>query len=181
MVIRVNGRKGRKGFEQPMSQNILNDLMNSDFYHLLDQKCLPRGEKKGMSREFKDIARPAEAYLLRALFEFQLNLKLFHFQTQYYGAHKAADWLGKQFANRMDELMEVIQGKYGRVPAMRTSIDIETIPDSKMPAYARHFIRYLSDIETQLDDNSYTNSDLITVIDQIKDDVNKFIYLLSFR
>ena len=52
---------------------------------------------------------------MMTLFQIQTSLKLSHWKTTSYSTHKALDKFMKKFLKRMDELIEVWQGKYGRI------------------------------------------------------------------
>lgn len=123
-----------------------------------------------------------EADLVAHLLTFQINLKLFHFQTPSYGRHKAADWLGGVFADQLDQLMEAAQGKYGRIPPLETKLTLASKMDEMIGGYTNELLVYLDSVSQALSKSDpVANSDLITIIDQMKVDLNKFIYLISFE
>ena len=52
---------------------------------------------------------------INIFFEHQLTIKMFHFQTKKYGAHKAADKYLVKYQANLDRYMEVYQGEKGRL------------------------------------------------------------------
>ena len=49
------------------------------------------------------------------LLNHQVVLKLFHFQTETYGSHKASDEYLEKYALIMDKFLEIAQGIYGKI------------------------------------------------------------------
>jgi hypothetical protein len=56
------------------------------------------------------------------LLNHQIVLKLFHFQTDTYGAHIASDAYIETYAKNMDKFLEVAQGIYGKVTLKKYSV-----------------------------------------------------------
>lgn len=107
------------------------------------------------------------------------NIKLFHFQTEKYSEHKSSDTLYSELLDGFDKLMEVLQGKYGKLkPIKDLKVEIRTIADIKV--YAENFIDYIVDLEV----NSFgdpLDSDITAILSEHKALVNRFIYLLKFK
>lgn len=53
--------------------------------------------------------------VMMTLFQIQTSLKFSHWRTKSYSKHKALDKFMKKYLKRMDEFIEVWQGKYGRI------------------------------------------------------------------
>ena len=117
--------------------------------------------------------------LFNAFCEYQILLKLFHFQTNSYAAHKASDAHLTLIQGHFDRFFEVYQGIFGRIKLEgRQSIKYsnvyktETVIESTLK-----FSDLLESFSYQLEDNS----DLVNIIDEIVADNNQFLYLLSFE
>lgn len=117
---------------------------------------------------------------LARMLEFQHNLKLYHFQTQYYGAHKASDWLHAVWLPVMDQFWEVYQGEFGRLPTLERSLVVRTIPDSEIINYAKKWIAFLTAWYQDIRGNT-SNGNLLNLMDEMIAAVYKFTYLVTFR
>jgi 5-carboxymethyl-2-hydroxymuconate isomerase len=118
------------------------------------------------------------------LLEYQNNLKLFHFQTPSYAAHKASDLLHAKFIVSLDQILEVLQGKkQSRIPQIKkANLTIRSYTDSEFIQYTSFIVQYL---ETQTGcsaaSRSNTNSEICNILDTLRADLEQFVYLLSFK
>ena len=71
----------------------------------------------------------------------QLEMKMYHFQTKSYGAHKASDAYLVKYMVNMDQFMEVGQGNYGQVTMNKVSINFMTLVYFFM---SLHFIKTMT-------------------------------------
>jgi hypothetical protein len=105
---------------------------------------------------------------------------MFHFQTKYYGAHKASDHLHEKFGDLYDRFLEVYQGKHGRIPRVEGEITLHSLKDSTIIPFCQKFVQLLTERVPQIL-TVREDSDLCNIIDEMKAEINQFIYLLSFR
>lgn len=115
-------------------------------------------------------------------FEFQNNLKLFHFQTGNYGAHKSSDKLHGKMAELSDEFLETFQGKYGRIPAIvkeRSVAIISSDEEDDIYALCDNFIQEI-DEKSALALDVTKDSELFSLLDGIKVQIQRFKYLIGF-
>lgn len=112
-----------------------------------------------------------------AWMRFLTNLKLFHFQTTYYGAHKASDALGASSALLFDKFMEVYQGQHGRVGTTAGSIGVESVYDDGIVGLTHEFIGTLHNMRADLSGAA----DLLNILDEASADASQFLYLLHFK
>jgi hypothetical protein len=112
--------------------------------------------------------------------QFHNLLKLYHFQTKSYGAHKASDKLFADLADKYDQFFEIYQGKYGRIPRLNDTIVIKTVSDKEMIGVSKRFAAFLYK-STSKACKVCKNSDICNVLDEMVGSVNQFIYLLSFK
>jgi hypothetical protein len=110
--------------------------------------------------------------LLRKFFEHALLIKLFHFQTERWGAHKASDDYYGKFQAKLDRFMEVAQGEVGTVTVKHMPLQLETLTDSTIDAYLGSFARVLEGIKN--------SSALRAIRDEMLADLYQFRYLLTF-
>ena len=104
----------------------------------------------------------------------QLLIKMYHFQTSNYGAHKAADKYLAKYALNFDRFMEVWQGQHGRLEDKRIRLDFSTVTDQTVSAHLDEMADYLSSLEG-------LSVDLATIRDEMVADIRQFQYLLTFR
>lgn len=111
-------------------------------------------------------------------FVFQNNLKLFHFQTSRYGAHKASDKLYVKFEELCDKYIEVFQGKYGRIPAIDSAIKVNTFDYLEFEEFCEKYIVLLEGVSQG---SAVMDDELKTILDDMIGEINRFLYLLSFE
>lgn len=129
------------------------------------------------------------------LFEFQkevtivflemiLLVKLFHWKTHSYATHKATDELYGSLNDNMDKFIEVLLGKSGyRIDLMsQKSIKLEDLDSQeKLKQKVESFKSYLVGLTDNKALQTMSNNDLFNIRDEILGDMNKFLYLLSFK
>lgn len=115
--------------------------------------------------------------LLLLFFQYQQSLKLYHFQTKDYGAHKASDKLYETFTEQLDKFFEVYQGRIGRIPKIANGvIPIKTLSDKEMVEYTKRVVGILEKEKELL-----KHDDLINILEEIIADIQQFLYLLTFQ
>ena len=106
------------------------------------------------------------------------QIKVFHWQTEVGDAHKSLGEFYEDFADQLDELVEVVMGKYGRISVKSTGSpaplsDIEsTNPTFVLEKYVRLYEGYR---------NTTFSSDpeIQNIIDEVIARIHKLKYLLS--
>ena len=101
--------------------------------------------------------------LLEDLFKHQLQMKMYHFQTRHYGAHKTVDKYLDKFRANLDMFMEVAQGIYGKVSQKSINLSVETATDENIEDELNKFILRLMKL-TAIFTN---NSDLLNIKDEM--------------
>lgn len=116
--------------------------------------------------------------LLLLFFQYQNTLKLYHFQTGRFGAHKASDKLYESFLEHFDKFFEVYQGIVGRVPKLpqKAVIPLKSLGDSEMRSYTKKVIVLLDKEKEML-----PHDDLVNILEEIVADMHQFLYLLTFK
>lgn len=117
--------------------------------------------------------------IFRIYFQYIADLKLFHFQTKLYSGHKASDLHFERSLKHLDNLLEVYQGRFGRIrfkhlknieliniDSTEQIIDSTNELNTVLKAWSKE---YLED-----------HSGLLNIIDEIIADNDQFLYLLSF-
>jgi hypothetical protein len=119
--------------------------------------------------------------LIIFFFEMRQNLYLYHLSTYEYSRHIAAANLIDKLDELIDRFLEVYFGKYGR-PDMFTNSVVPLIPLSDNDAYLKlaYYVDELTNtIPTMI--NPETDSDLLTIRDEMLVLVNNAKYLFKLR
>lgn len=108
----------------------------------------------------------------------QSQLKLLHWQTNNYAAHKAFDDAYNSLDPLIDKFIEVYQGLINsRVEITNGTIEIVDINVIDFPAFIISFKKFLtSDLEEEISDQSLTH-----IVDEMLAVVNKLQYLLTLE
>ena len=117
-------------------------------------------------------------------FEILLMVKLFHWKTYSYATHKATDELYGSLNEHMDKFIEVLLGKTGtRINLVNKKsislIDLSSLDQLK--AKVDSFKKYLVSLTNNRALSSMNDTDLLNIRDEILGDLNKFLYLLTFK
>ena len=115
-------------------------------------------------------------------FEMLILVKLFHWRTKSYAAHKATDELYGKLNEHMDDFMEIFLGKQndGRMIFKHNNIRAADLTSlDALKSRTEEFKKFLMSLTTKLDP-SY-DSDLLNVRDEVLGDMNQFLYLLSLK
>lgn len=109
-------------------------------------------------------------------FQHQLTMKMYHFQTTKYGAHKAADKYLVKYTANFDRFMEAWQGANGRLANTEVTVKFNTVKDVNISIHLDNMVEFL----TNLGDGSLS-VDLSTIRDEMVADIQQLKYLLTFE
>lgn len=112
--------------------------------------------------------------VVNAFFQHQLTMKMYHFQTNNYGAHKAADKYLVKYAANFDRFMEVWQGANGRLANNNIQVKFNTVNDDTVTIHLNNMVDFLINM------NDLT-VDLSTIRDEMVADIQQLKYLLTFK
>ena len=115
------------------------------------------------------------------LLKIQNQLRILHWQTLSYAAHKALGSAYSDLDDLIDTLVEIHQGKYGRI-VFETPIDLGLVNQDEID---------LEEILVQLNDyltgtfndihNPVKDTDCLNIRDEILTVINKLRYLLTLK
>jgi DNA-binding ferritin-like protein len=145
-------------------------------------KTRQRRQRAGSTR--KRRAQGFEQEVTVKFLEMLLMVKLFHWKTHSFATHKATDELYDSLNKHIDEFIEVLLGKTGeRIDLMsqKTISLIDLNSTDKLKEKVDMFKSYLVGITNNKTVRSMTNTDLLNIRDEILGDMNKFLYLLTFK
>lgn len=117
--------------------------------------------------------------ILTEMFSHFVTLKMYHFQTKLYGAHKTSDSYIGDFLATFDKFMEVAQGTFKTVSSKSLDIKASMVTDATIFDYLDTFIDFLNQFEKLLGKGAY--SDLYNIRDELKANANQLKYLLRFE
>jgi len=109
--------------------------------------------------------------------EMLMMVKLFHWKTHSFATHKATDELYDSLNGHIDTFIEVLLGKTGsRINLLgKKSISLVDLnSQASLKARIEQFKRFLERLPDQ-------GTDLMNIRDEILGDLNKFLYLLTFK
>lgn len=109
--------------------------------------------------------------LIEVLFEHQLTMKMFHFQTAKYSAHKESDVYLVKYEKNLDRFMEVMQGN-GRLQNKTIELQFPVVNDSTIDQHLTNMLNYL---------NSIKSNELNVIRDEMVADIQQLRYLLTFN
>ncbi len=116
--------------------------------------------------------------------EMLLMVKLFHWKTHSFATHKATDELYGSLNDHMDKFVEVLLGKSGsRINLMnKKTISLKDLDSQeKLKSNIETFKKYLISLNHHKQMGAMENTDLMNIRDEILEDMNKFLYLLTFK
>jgi DNA-binding ferritin-like protein len=106
-------------------------------------------------------------------------IKLYHWKTKSFPEHKSTDELYSALNEHIDTFIEVLLGKMQTRP-QQSIFRINAYNFSS----TKELLKYLSKIKKELSQMTTlykTESDLLSIRDEILADIHKFEYLLSFH
>ena len=118
--------------------------------------------------------------LVEVFFKHQIVIKMFHFQTKKYAAHKTLDCYLCKFSENFDRFMESFQGVYGRLTNEKIDLSIDLVSDLDYKENIDRFKNILLTIRKKLSANK-ENDGLISILDDMVADVQQLLYLLTFE
>lgn len=108
------------------------------------------------------------------------QLKIHHWQTKSYAEHQAFGGAYDEFSDLIDEFIEVLMGKYGRVHSSTGfKIELANYQDLGTVEFVDKYIDYLvNELPKGLEE---TDTDLLNIRDEMLGQLNKLKYLLTLK
>jgi len=116
--------------------------------------------------------------------EILLMVKLFHWKTTSYAAHKASDELYSKLNENIDSFMEILLGKTNKRIDLMDQKNIKLVDLSSQESLIKEvddFKSYLVGLDYNKAMRSMSNTDLYNIRDEILGHMNQFLYLLTFK
>ena len=157
------------------AENAANDVENIGKNELVEVESQTEPNPKSNMNSAKQISLNR---LCMNLLNHQIVMKLYHFQTKIYGAHKASDAYISKYADTLDRFLEVAQGIYGKVTLKKYSLAGSSHTDDNIIKHINGMISYW---RTKINDVLDNYTDLINIRDELVADAEQLKYLLSFK
>jgi hypothetical protein len=124
------------------------------------------------------MSLPQEDRILTQFFGHQTQIKMFHFQTKKWGAHKASDAYLCKFGANFDRFMEVYQGAYKKVQTPEIKVNLQMLNDENIVQNLAEFVKWLKAMDSAQDNALSEQPGLLAIRDEMVADVQQLIYLL---
>ena len=109
------------------------------------------------------------------------QLRIFHWQTDSYAQHKAFGNAYESLSDLIDKLVEVHQGKYGRIVyTSPAGLEISNSEDLNAQEILTEVAEYLTTNFNEIHD-SVKDSDCLNIRDEMVAELNKLKYLLTLK
>lgn len=115
--------------------------------------------------------------LIVVFFQHELMMKMYHFQTKLFSAHKAADAYLESFKGNLDKFIESAQGDYGRLQNKGLKLSFKCATDKTIDSELKKFTKVLKHDIPAL----HKSEDLLAIRDEMLADVQQLRYLLTFK
>ena len=126
-----------------------------------------------------DISNAQKSRIMKTFLEILHTIKLYHWKTASYSQHKATDELHEKLSEQTDRFVEVLIGKHASrvdmVEAKMKLYDFDNKHAFKEKVF--EFREFLIDLDLIF--NKKKDSDLMTIKDDMLENVNQFLYLFT--
>ncbi len=115
------------------------------------------------------------------LIKLQNQLRINHWQTESFAQHEAFGKAYEILGNLLDNLVEVHQGKYGKISyPSPTSVELVNMSDLDINSVLVEVTDYLSS-EFNKEVNPQKDTDCLNIRDSILQELNQLKYLLTLK
>lgn len=139
---------------------------------------MPKTRKARLGSSSGSAAAIAKKDVVAFFLELLTTIKMYHWNTYDYPAHKATDELYSKLGDNIDRFMEVYMGSTNQRIDLgnRRSVSLSSLSKSAMKTYIQKSISFLERIRLPSG-----NTDLYNIRDEMLGDLNQFLYLFSFK
>lgn len=114
------------------------------------------------------------------ILKLQNQLKVLHWQTESYAEHKAFEQTYNDLTDLLDQLVEVHQGKYGRISFSNASLNLFDQDEIDINSILEEVVEYLQEPFNEMHD-PIKDTDCLNIRDEIVASLNKLRYLLTLK
>lgn len=120
--------------------------------------------------------------IIQYFITYKENMRMYHWQTKRHARHIASGEHYSSVDSHIDQFVETLQGKYGRVylDTSNNKVVLGNNSDEQIVEFMKKFAEYLiEEIPKILD--SKKDTDLFNIRDEILADINKTLYLFTLN
>lgn len=111
--------------------------------------------------------------------DMELNTQMYHWLTESFARHMCSDKLYKNILESTDKFIEVYIGRYGRPKFTQDTIIIKKMTDDEFVLYLKKSVDFLENkIITFF---KATDTDLLTIRDELIAQINQALYLFTLK
>jgi hypothetical protein len=120
--------------------------------------------------------------IIQYFITYKENMRMYHWHTKRYSRHVASGEHLSSIDTLIDQFVETLQGKYGRVylDTSNNKVILGNNNDEQIVEFMKKFAEYLiEEIPKNLD--SKKDTDLLNIRDEILGDINQKLYLFTLN
>ena len=139
-------------------------------------------KKKG-TRKKRGSLISFEKEITSKFLQMLMSIKLFHWKTHSFATHEATDHLYEHLNEHVDKFVEVLLGKtQHRVMLNTKCLPLHECNDANsFKLLIERYKGYLVNLDHHPGLATMSNTDLYNIRDEILGDMNKLLYLMSFK
>lgn len=126
-----------------------------------------------------------KAQIVKIFLQFLITIKLYHWNTFSYSTHKATDELYSKLNEGIDSFVEVLLGKNSgsriNISNNQTISLCNYSSNIEIQKQTNNFKQFLIGLNSNPNMKNIENSDLFNIRDEILQNIDQFLYLLSFK
>jgi hypothetical protein len=132
-------------------------------------------------KSYHSLENSKKAHIVKVFLEMMHMVKLYHWKTTSYAEHKATDELHGRISEHIDKFVEVLLGKdSSRVQMIVDKMDLLDMNNTReIKEVIYKYIDFLTSMNQYFDSNK--DSDLLNIRDEIMGELNKTLYLFTFK
>jgi len=115
--------------------------------------------------------------IVSTFFQFQMELKLYHWRTFQYARHKSTDHLFERISGSIDRFVETYMGNFGKRVDCSPSIQIRVFSDKNADKLLKEFCVFLVSLTPTFE----KQTDLLTIRDELLADCRQTQYLFTLQ
>lgn len=123
--------------------------------------------------------------IVKIFLQFLITIKLYHWNTFSYSTHKATDELYSKLNEGIDSFVEVLLGKNSgsriNISNTQTISLCNYSSNIEIQKQTNNFKQFLIGLNSNPNMKNIENSDLFNIRDEILQNIDQFLYLLSFK
>jgi Family of unknown function (DUF5856) len=146
-----------------------------------ERKYLTMKGHKNVTYKHHKTDNKEKSKIVRFFLEILNTIKIYHWKTKKYAEHKATDELYEKLGDHIDRFIEILMGKDGsRINILEKNIEIF---DANSSSDFKDKIYEYRDFFINMDKyfHAKSDSDLLSIRDEILGDINQFLYLLTLH